>query len=242
MSSVLMAWAVAAHGEVTVYAPAAMGATIDDLAAAATQQGTPFKAVIGHSPGQARQIVDGAPADLFISADAQWMVFLEERTLLAKDLVGSLASTRLVLLAPERGSLVYAGKPGESLADQLGDGKLAIADPTMVPAGRFARAALEQLGAWSAVEGRLALQQDVRAVVAMVDRNEVPAGIAFASDLPKASHTRVVLVFPTEVAPPIRFPMAVIAGHDRPEVVRVFEFLRSPQSLTILKAHGFAAP
>ena len=228
-----------AQAEVVVYAPGSLAGAMDDIAAAAAKAGASFKLVIGHSPGQARQIVDGAPADLFISADPQWMAFLAERAMLADPPI-SLASTELVVIAGAAGRATYSAQPGESLDPLLGDGRLAIGDPVMLPAGRFARAALEKLGAWGAVQDRVAPLSDVRAVVAMVERGEAPAGICFASDTLGNPRIRVVTRFPLEVTPMLKFPMAVVANRRRPEVARVYEFLRGPDSRAILVAHGFS--
>lgn len=241
----LIAWAVLAGGparaEVVVFAPGGMASTMEELAQAAAKAGTGFKLVVGHSPGQARQIVDGAPADLFISADPQWMAFLQARALLAEG-PSTLASTRLLLIARADSRVSYAAQPGESLAAVLGDGRLAIGDPFMLPAGRFARAALEKLGVWASVENRLAPLPDVRAVVALVERGEAPAGICFAIDAVANPRIRVVAEFPPEVAPPVDFPMAILANHQRPEVTRLYDFLRGPESRAVLLAHGFSVP
>ncbi|HXP96950.1 MAG TPA: molybdate ABC transporter substrate-binding protein, partial [Telmatospirillum sp.] len=196
--AVMAGWSVSAPGanaEVVVFAPGALEESLAQIAQAAKNAGKPFKLVVGHSPAQARQIVDGAPADIFISADPQWMDFLRGKHLLTDDPVASLASTRLVLVAPASSVLTYAGHPDEPLAPLLGDGKLAIADPDMVPAGRFARAALEKLGQWTALQGKLAMLPHVRAVIAMIDRNEVPAGIGFASDVAGDDKLRVITAF-----------------------------------------------
>jgi molybdate transport system substrate-binding protein len=232
----------AARADVVVFAPGAMSDVLEEIAAAAAKGGMPFKLVVGHSPAQARQIVDGAPADIYISADSQWMDFLSTRHMLAEESVVSLASTRLVLIARTDSQLRFSGQTGESLAALLGDGRLAIADPEMVPAGRFAKIALEKQGSWPGLASRLALMPHVRAVVAMVERGEVPAGIGFQSDLGNDPKIRVVADFSSAWVPPIQFPLVVISGHERDEVSRVVGFLRSQQCLVLLHAHGFNDP
>lgn len=231
-----------AGAEVVVYAPGAMEPPLTQIAQAAAQAGAPFTLVIGHSPAQARQIVDGAPADIFISADPQWMDFLKGKQLLSEGSLRTLASTRLVLVAPVDSALTFSGAPGESLAAMLGDGKLAIADPMMVPAGRFARAALEKMDQWSALQGKLAMLPDVRAIVFMVEKRETPAGIGFASDVAKEAKLRVVTQFPAEISPPLNFPMAVVNGHQRPEVTAVTEVINGEAARAIFQAHGFLDP
>ncbi len=230
------------QAQVMVYGPGSMADVLEQIAASAAGAGLAVKVVSGHSPAQARQIVEGAPADIFISADSQWMDFLREKSLLAGGSEVPLAATRLVLVAGAGTPLRYDARPGESLAAALGDGRLAIADPDTIPAGRFARAALERLGAWDAVAGRLALLPNVRTVVAMVGRGEVPAGIGFASDVAGARNIRVVTEFPLHIAPPVAFPMAMIAGREGEEVRRVYDFIRGPRGMAALREHGFSEP
>jgi molybdate transport system substrate-binding protein len=236
----LLGLASPAMAEVMVYAPGAMSDAMEDIRVAAKQADLDVKVVVGHSPAQARQIADGAPADIFISADSQWMDFLYDKALLAEGSLATLAWTRLVLVAPNDTPWTYAAQPGESLAAKLGDGRLAIPDPDMIPAGRYGRAALTKLGVWSELDGKLALLPHVRAVVAMIERGELPAGIAFAGDLQGTTRTRVVTVFPADVAPMVVFPLAVISGRQRPEVTKLYDFLRGPQGQAALKARGFS--
>ena len=232
----------AARAEVVVFGPGSMTEALEQVAAAAGQAGLAVKVVGGHSPAQARQIADGAPADIFVSADPAWMDFLDQKGLLVEASRTSLASTQLVLLAAAGSTMHYDARRGESLAAVLGEGRLAIADPDSVPAGRFARIALEKLDAWDAVAGRLALLPNVRAVVAMIERGEVPAGIGFANDVSPERHVRIVAAFPPEVAAPVSYPMAIIAGRDGAEIRKVYDFMRGPQGLAVLRRQGFSDP
>ncbi|PKU23787.1 molybdate ABC transporter substrate-binding protein [Telmatospirillum siberiense] len=231
-----------ASAEVVVYAPGAMEEPLTRIAQAAGEAGVPFTLVIGHSPAQARQIVDGAPADIFISADPQWMDFLNGKKMLSETPIVRLASTSLVLVAPADSGFSFGGAPGESLAAQLGDGKLAIADPDMVPAGRFARAALEKTGQWAALQGKIAMLPHVRAVALMVERREVPAGIGFASDVARDGKLKIILQFPAEISPVLDFPLAVVAGHQRPEVAAVAAFVAGAAGRAVFKDYGFSEP
>ncbi len=239
-----LAWGAVARAEVAVYTPGGMTGALEDVAAAAAKAGLAVKVVSGHSPAQARQIVAGAPADIFISADPRWMAFLRGKRLVAEGSEAPLAATRLVLIAPAGSTLAYSARSGESLAAALGEGegRLAICDPDTIPAGRFARAALEKLGAWQGLAERLALLSDVRQVAIMVGRGEVPAGIGFASDVAGDRTIRVVTEFPPDAAPPIAFPIAIVAGHDTAEVRKVYDFIRGPQGMAVLRAHGFLPP
>ena len=237
-----LAWAAAARAEVMVYTPGGMTGALEDVAAAAARAGLAVKVVSGHSPAQAHQIAEGAPADIFISADPRWMGFLKAKALLAAGSEVPLASTRLVLIAPSGSTLAYSARPGESLAAVLGEGRLAVCDPDTLPCGRFARAALEKLGAWQGLTGRLAALTDVRRVAVMVGTGEAPAGIGYASDVAGDRRIRVVTEFPPTVAPPVRFPIAIVSGHDGAEVRKVYAFIRGPQGMAVLRAHGFLAP
>jgi len=227
--------------EVRVYAPGALAEVMEQIARA--EGGPPaFTVVGGHSPAQARQIDEGAPADIFISADTRWMEFLRERGRLAAGSEAPLAVTRLVLVAPEGAAFAYGFAPGESLAAALGGGRLAIGDPDTVPAGRFARLALERLGAWEALAGHLALLPHVRGVMAMVGRGEAAAGIGYETDLGVSGGVRLVGVFPPGVVPPVVFPIAVVAGHESPEVEEACRRILGPGGRAVLRAHGFADP
>jgi len=231
-----------ARAEVAVYVPGAMTEAMQAIADAADAADIPFTVVGGHSPAQARQIAEGAPADIFVSADPQWTEFLRGKGLLDQPSEAVLVSTRLVLITSTTATLTYHASPGESLAAQLDGGRLAVGDPETVPAGRFARQALTRLGSWNEVENRLAPLPNVRAVVAMVARGEVPAGIGYASDVAGEPSVRIAAVFPPEAAPPITFPIAIVAGHRNAEVTKVHAFIRGRAALTILRRHGFLTP
>lgn len=232
-----------ARAETVVCAPGSMNDAMTALAQLAERQGLPFKPVIGHSPAQAKQIVEGAPCDVFISADPQWMEFLAARNMLQPPGAMPVASTRLVLIARQDSHLQFTGKPGESLALALhmdkGDGRLALADPEMTPAGRMAVSSLQAQGSWPGLAGHLALTQNVRAVAALVQRGEVPAGIAFASDLTGAGDLKVVFDFTDAGVAPVRFPMAVVKDREGGVIAA---FLRRPEAQAIFRANGFQAP
>lgn len=231
-----------AKAEVTVFVPGGLAPAFEEIAQSAETRGIGLKVVSGHSPAQARQIEEGANADIFVSADPQWLDFLAARHLSVEGRRAVLARTRLILIAPARSSLAYGGKPGESLSAALGaDGKLAMGDPDMLPAGRFAKDALVRLGAWDDLQGHLAFFHHVGMVAAMVERGEAAAGIAFASDLNHDPKIRIVAEFSDQTAPPVDFPMTVIAGHDRAETLQAFEFLAGAEAAAILESHGFTA-
>lgn len=182
----------------------------------------------------ARQIEQGAPADLFVSADEEWMDTLERQGLLRPGTRGDLLGNRLVLIAPK-------GSAARGLAD-LGDGRLALADTEAVPAGKYAKAALEHLGEWPGVADRIAPAENVRAALALVERGEAPLGIVYATDAMASAKVRVVRVFPADSHPPIRYPVAILATASDPDAAALRAFLASPEAQRIFARHGFQTP
>lgn len=234
-------WANAALAEVMLYAPGSMADVMEEIAARARPQGIQIKVVAGHSPAQARQITEGAAADIFISADPQWMDVLRGKDMLAAGGETALASTRLVLVGPAGTTVKATDDLGGTLSAMIGQGKLAMADPEFVPAGKFAREALTKLGAWDGVKDRLALLPNVRSVVAMVERGEVGAGIGFASDVATGKSV-IVTTFPAHITPAITFPIAIIRGRDNDEVRRTYDFVRGDSGMAVLTGRGFLPP
>jgi molybdate transport system substrate-binding protein len=193
------------------------------------------------SSALARQIEAGAPADVFISADEEWMNEVQGKGLLRAGSRASFLGNRLVLIAPasSRGNLSI--RRGSPLAKALGSGRLAVADPDSVPAGKYAKAALTSLGVWSSVEGKLARGENVRAALLFVERGEVPYGIVYATDARVAKGVRIVGVFPPASHPPISYPLALLnAGRNGPEAAAFRRFLLSGEGKAIFRSYGFA--
>jgi molybdate transport system substrate-binding protein len=215
-----------------VLAAASLQEALSEVANAWAAQGhsAPVLAFAGTS-ALARQVEQGAPANLFISADEEWMDTLEDKGLLRSGSRTDLLSNRLVLIAP-------LGSEAAGLAD-LGDGRLALADPDAVPAGRYARAALEHLGEWPHVSARLAPAENVRAALALVERGEVALGVVYATDAQASAKVRVVETFPAESHPPIRYPAAILAESSHPDTAALLAFLASPEAARIFARHGF---
>lgn len=226
----------------TVFAAASLREALDAAAAAWVAQGNrrPVLAYAG-TAALARQIELGAPADLLIAADTAWMDHLERRGLLRPGSCAVLAGNRLVLIAPAAGPApALRLEPGVALARALGDGRLALGDVAAVPAGRYAKAALESLGVWDAVAGRVAMSQSVRAALALVARGEAPLGVVYASDAQAEPRVRVVDTFPAGLHPPIVYPMALTAASTSADAAAFAAFLRSPAAAAIFAAHGLA--
>nr|WP_245843982.1 molybdate ABC transporter substrate-binding protein [Sphingomonas spermidinifaciens] len=194
------------------------------------------------SSALARQIAAGAPADLFVSADEPWMGDIERRGLIVPRTRANLAGNRLVLVAPVTSRARVVIRPGLDLGRTLGKGRLAMADPDAVPAGRYGKAALERLGAWRGVAGRVARAENVRAALALVERGAAALGIVYATDARAARGVRVVGVFPAASHPPIRYPIARLARSRDPGGEAFRRFLLSRRGQAIFKRYGFTAP
>lgn len=191
----------------------------------------------------ARQIEHAAPADVFISADQDWMDHLAAKQLIVNDSRADLLGNALVLIAPRDSLIAFDIVPGMDLAITLGrDGRLAVAEPNSVPAGKYAQAALESLGAWSAVSDRLVAADNVRAALNFVARREAAMGIVYRSDTVDEPAVRVLATFPTSSHSPIRYPVAIVAGHDSDRSRRLLGLLRSDAAVHLFRRHGFDAP
>ena len=233
---------VPAHAAtVTVFAAASMREALDDAASAFERSsGHKVRASYGASSALARQIEEGAPAELFLCADADWMSYLVARNLVEAP-PRNLLSNSLVLIAPASEPSKLRIAEGFALADALGRGRLAIADPGSVPAGKYARASLERLRVWESVRGRLAPAENVRAAMALVARGEAPFGIVYSTDALAEPRVAVVDTFPAASHPAIVYPLAVVQG--APRSAREFaRFLASPEALEIFRRRGFGVP
>jgi molybdate transport system substrate-binding protein len=223
-----------------VFAAASLQGALDAVGAAwSAQGGTRPSISYAGTPALARQIEQGAPADLLIAADSDWMDRLERRGALRPGSRVDLLGNRLVLVAPQDRPVALRIAPGMDLLRALGGGRLALADVGTVPAGRYAKAALEALGVWPSVAGRVAGTENVRAALALVARGEAPLGIVYASDARAEPRVRVVDVFPAGLHPPIVYPAAVTAASRSPQAGAFAAFLRSPPAAAAFVAQGF---
>ena len=194
------------------------------------------------SSALARQIMAGAPADLFLSADEPWMDAVQKAGLLRAGTRTTLLGNRLVLIAPAGSRVRLTPARGFPIARALGGGRLAVADPDAVPAGKYAKAALTSLGLWRGVAGRLAPAENVRAAMALVERGAAPLGIVYATDAKASRAVRVVGTFPASSHPPIRYPVAVLKASRHKDAAAFRAFLLSRQARAIFARHGFSAP
>ncbi len=193
------------------------------------------------SSALARQIEAGAKADLFISADEEWMDYVQAKNLLRAGTRARLTENRLVLVAPHSSKVQLRIAPGFLLARALGSGRLAIADPAAVPAGRYGKAALENLGVWRAVATQIAPAENVRAALALVERGAAPLGVVYATDARASGRVRIVGVFPASSHPPITYPVALLKSSTNREADAFRRFLISREGRAILARRGFGA-
>lgn len=238
LATTSMAWADSRP--LVVFAAASLKNAIDDANALYRQQsGVVVQTSYAASSALARQIEAGAPADVFISADRAWMDYLAEKHLIRSASRADLVGNELVLIAPSRSAKSVTIVRDFPLAAMLGDGRLALADPGAVPAGRYAKAALQTLGIWASVTGKLAPAENVRAALLLVARGESPLGIVYATDAAADSGVEVIGTFPADSHPPIIYPSAATASGDNPATAGYLAFLRSPAAAPAFTRQGF---
>lgn len=230
--------------EITVFAAASLKTALDAIAAV-WQADTGNTVVIsyGGSPALAKQIQQGAPADLFLSASKAWMDKLAETNLIRPETRKNLLGNTLVLVAAGKGAAPVEIKPGFDLAKLLGGGKLSMAMVDSVPAGQYGKESLEKLGVWAAVKASVAQSENVRAALILVAKGEAPYGIVYASDAiaDDAAGDRVTVVgtFPADSHKPIVYPGAVLAGSAKPAAAAFLDHLSSEAAGAVFKDQGF---
>ena len=224
----------------TVFAAASLKEALDDAAAAYRKQtGVPVRVSYAASSALARQIEQGAPADVFFSADLEWMDYLQQRNRLDVATRRSLLGNRLVLIAPRASKAQVDLKRPATLLAALGDGRLAVGQTRTVPAGKYAKASLESLSLWNGVRPRLAESESVRAALMLVARGETPLGIVYASDAKAEPGVRVVATFPEDSHPPIVYPVAALRGARAAQAARFVQWLASPAADALFTKRGF---
>jgi molybdate transport system substrate-binding protein len=226
--------------EPVVFAAASLTNALDEAARLFAQRGGPqAKISYAASSALARQIESGAPADIFISADLDWMNYLQERHLIQPATRRNLLGNRLVLVAPSDSDLQVEIRPGLDLIGLLKGGRLAMAETASVPAGKYGKAALEKFGLWNSVRSAVAPAESVRGALLFVSRGEAPLGIVYATDAAADPRVRIVGVFPENTHPPIIYPAALTADSKNPDAVRFLEFLASPAAKPVFEKMGF---
>lgn len=232
--------ASAADTDVIVFAAASLKTALDDLVPTLERAAAGrVRVSYGATSALARQIEAGAPAAIFISADREWMDYLAARQLIRTDSRSDLLGNRLVLVAPRDRPVTIVIEPGFHLRAALGTGRLAVADPSAVPAGKYARAALTSMRAWDAVADRLAPTENVRAALLLVARGEAPLGIVYETDARAEPAVATVGVFPASSHPPVIYPVALTTSMSTPGARRVLDALCSPAAGAVFTRHGF---
>ena len=224
----------------TVFAAASVKNALDEIAKAhETRTADRIAISYGASPALAKQIEQSAPADIFISADLDWMDYVQKRNLIKPASRFNLLRNRLVLIAPADSKATLRIAPGFPLAAVLGKERLAMADTDSVPAGRYGKAALEKLGVWKDVQSRVASASDVRAALRLVARGEAPLGIVYSTDAAVEPSVRVLDLFPEDMHPPIVYPAALTAQSRSAGAENFLRMLREPAARAVFEKYGF---
>lgn len=230
-----------AQEKVTVFAAASLKNALDAVNAA-WQAETGASAAISYaaSSALARQIEAGAPADVFVSADLDWMNYLAERNLINEGSSVRLLGNRIVLVAPADAAVETQITAGFDLLKLLDGGKLAMGNVDAVPAGKYGKAALETLGVWTSVAPKVAQAENVRAALALVSTGEAPLGIVYQTDAVAEPKVKVVGVFPENTHPPIIYPAALTADAKTDGATAFLDYMQSPKAKTLFQAQGFS--
>ena len=225
----------------TVFAAASLKNALDDADVAFTKAtGVKIVASYEASSALAKQIEAGAPADVFISADLRWMDYVAGKKLIKPETRANLLGNKLVLIAPKDSKFDHVAiGQGFDIAKLAGDGRIAVADVKAVPAGLYAKAALEKLGAWAAAEPKLAMAENVRATLAFVARGETPLGIVYETDAKIEPKVKIVGIFPDGSYPPVTYPVAATAA-SKPAAAQYVQFLRGTAAKTVFEKYGFS--
>jgi molybdate transport system substrate-binding protein len=231
---------VQADEPILVYAAASMTNVVEEIVGRCNRgQPEPIKTSFAASSVLAKQIEHGAAATVFLSANSAWMDYLERRGLLANDSRHRFAGNRLVMIVPTSSSLPENLATDKVLPTLSTDDRIAMGDPDHVPAGIYAKAALESIGVWENVRERAARTANVRAALAFVETGATPVGIVYATDALVSHKVRIVAVFLPASHPPIVYEAALLREHDTPAARRLFSCIRGADAARILERHGF---
>ncbi|MXQ10179.1 molybdate ABC transporter substrate-binding protein [Microvirga makkahensis] len=226
--------------DVVVFAAASLKNALDDAAAAWSRE-SGRKAVISYAGSNvlAKQIEAGAPADVFFSADLDWMKYAISRNLIRPGTRLDLLGNDLVLIAPKGSAVQVSLRPDLDLASVLAGGRLAMGHVDAVPAGKYGKAGLEKLGAWNGIKDRIAQTENVRAALLLVSHGEAPLGIVYKTDAVSEPNVRIVGIFPEGTHPPIVYPVAITQDSMHPDAAPLLEFLRSAKARPFFEKQGF---
>ncbi|TZF91339.1 molybdate ABC transporter substrate-binding protein [Cognatilysobacter lacus] len=244
-AALAFATAARAAAPLTVFAASSLKETLDEAGALyGRTHAVPVRISYGASSALARQVEEGAPADVFISADRDWMDVVQKEHLIDARTRRDVAGNALVLIAPaSREALPITPRRGLDLRPRLGrDGRIALALTASVPAGRYARAVLQSLDMWAPLQGRVVEAENVRAALELVARGEAALGIVYATDALAEPRVRVLARLPADPRAPIAYPAARVAASRHPQAAGFVAWLRSPAGQAIFRRHGFLPP
>ena len=234
-------WTARAQQPATVFAASSLTDAINAIATLYAHAGHPAPRVsFGASSALARQIDQGAPANVYLSADERWMNWLQDRKLIVQGTRRDLLRNELVLIVPKDRARTVAIGPNLDLNALLGsDGRIATGDPKTVPVGIYAEQALRKLGLWDKAAPHIAPAENVRAALLLVERGEAAAGIVYATDAAASQKVAVAGTFPASSHDPITYPVALVHGGDTQEARAVLAFLEGPEARAAFERYGF---
>lgn len=231
-----------ADPEIVVFAAASTTDAVNEIGALYKSKGPgSIRSSFASSSTLAKQIEQGAPADVFLSANTQWMDYLADKKMVAEGTRADLLRNRIVLIVPANSPVTrFEIKEGADVLSLLGkEGRLAVGDPAHVPVGMYGKSALENLKIWDSIKDRLAPAKDVRAGLALVERVEAPLGLVYESDVAASGKVRVIGVFPKGSHPEVIYPVAAVAGGQVAAAKSFLDFLKTPEAKAVFSKHGF---
>ncbi len=231
--------AIAQSGDIKVYAAASLTNAVGELGEMyGKKTGIKVTPSFASSSALAKQIQNGAPAEVFISADLQWMDYLADKKVLEEGTRFNLLGNQLVLISPQSSDVKIAIAQGLDLSKYLGNGLLATGDPDHVPAGKYAKAALEKLDMWNFVATKLARASDVRSALVWVEKGESPLGIVYSTDASVSKQVRIVAYFPEGSYPPIVYPASLVKNASS-RAKEFLAYLKSDEAKKVFEKYGF---
>ena len=238
-----LGFSFAASAKVTVFAAASMTDALQQVAKDYAKQNPKNKVVFSFASSStlAKQIEEGAPADIFVSASNKWMKYLSEKDLTVKETEKVLVGNDLVLIAPAKSAVNSVDIAKVEWINALKDSYLSVGDPAHVPAGQYAEEALTKLNLWDKVQERLARAKDVRGALALVERAEAPYGIVYSTDTKVSQQVKTVAVFPADSHKPVVYPVSILKDHDNTDSRDFLKYLESDAAKKVLVGYGFSA-
>ena len=238
-----LGFSFAASAKVTVFAAASMTDALQQVAKDYAKQNPKNEVVFSFASSStlAKQVEEGAPADIFVSASNKWMKYLSEKDLTVKETEKVLVGNDLVLIAPAKSAVNSVDIEKGEWINALKDSYLSVGDPAHVPAGQYAEEALSKLNLWDKVQERLARAKDVRGALALVERAEAPYGIVYSTDAKVSQQVKTVAVFPADSHKPVVYPVSILKDHDNTDARDFLKYLESDAAKKVLVGYGFSA-